>query len=326
MRYLVCLSLAHSFNLPLPLSLFLEGRPEDEEILRHLQEPSLLSLVMESALHHADVGVVTSSLRLLVHLICACRLPSTKTPQLLLSQFSSIHHSSMNILHILTSAVDGTAAADMTILLEDHFYSNLISNSTNSNTPLHIASARGNLQIVASLINHGADVNKPVRDGGTPLLLALTNGHLDTLAFLLKHGADVNRPVNGFTPLHHAIMQDKLEIVQLLIKHGANVNTMNKDHTPLIVAVLQQNQSILHHLLLNGANVNIQTSDGFTALMYAVLLGKPNLVQEILDYGHPDISIRNADGKTALTLTNNSEINQLLSKTVTPQNSQTNSS
>ncbi len=57
-------------------------------------------------------------------------------------------------------------------------------------TPLHLATYRGNLRVMVALIARGADLNAPNRLGRTPLHLAARNGCRDAVQLLLLHGAD----------------------------------------------------------------------------------------------------------------------------------------
>ncbi|XP_072361466.1 BCL-6 corepressor-like protein 1 isoform X1 [Scyliorhinus torazame] len=57
-------------------------------------------------------------------------------------------------------------------------------------TPLHEACARGWLDIVTRLLEHGADVNCSAQDGTRPIHDAVVNDHLDVVHVLLSYGAD----------------------------------------------------------------------------------------------------------------------------------------
>lgn len=58
-------------------------------------------------------------------------------------------------------------------------------------TPLHAAlQDGGDLDVVAALVRHGADVNAHRGDDWTPLMLASQEGPLDVVALLLDAGAD----------------------------------------------------------------------------------------------------------------------------------------
>ena len=75
-------------------------------------------------------------------------------------------------------------------------------------------------------------------DGSTPLHCATWKGHHNVVAALLEAGADVNA-VNqnshwGTTPLHAAAHANQATIAQLLIDHGANTKALDLDgKTPM---------------------------------------------------------------------------------------------
>ena len=58
-------------------------------------------------------------------------------------------------------------------------------------TPLFLASQRGNLHAVESLVHNGADVNACDSEGYTPLIAALIGNHRKVVEYLIKAGADV---------------------------------------------------------------------------------------------------------------------------------------
>ena len=63
--------------------------------------------------------------------------------------------------------------------------------STNSETPLHLASQNGHLKAACKLIDHGADITAQNSNGDTPLHRASYMGQVDVTRMLLEHGADV---------------------------------------------------------------------------------------------------------------------------------------
>jgi len=76
------------------------------------------------------------------------------------------------------------------------------------------------------------------RDGSTPLHCAVWKGHEDVVALLVDAGADVNAHNEndhwGTTPLHAAAHANQSVIAQLLIDHGADINARDREgRTPL---------------------------------------------------------------------------------------------
>lgn len=93
-------------------------------------------------------------------------------------------------------------------------------------SPLMLASLRGQLDLARKLIERGADVNKP---GWAPLHYAATNGHLEIMDLLLENHAyiDAESP-NGTTPLMMAAMYGSTPAVKLLLDAGADPTLRNQ--------------------------------------------------------------------------------------------------
>ena len=91
-------------------------------------------------------------------------------------------------------------------------------------TPLHLACrSNGNLELAATLLLAGADINARTSGNDTPLHYASWYGHLDTVRLLLEWGGvEVNaRDSRGDTPLGYAIRRGHSEIAALLRAKGA---------------------------------------------------------------------------------------------------------
>ena len=56
-------------------------------------------------------------------------------------------------------------------------------------TPLHMASRAGHLQIATLLVAHGADINMRNADDETPLVVAANAGQREVCSYLLEMGA-----------------------------------------------------------------------------------------------------------------------------------------
>ena len=62
------------------------------------------------------------------------------------------------------------------------------------------------------MLNHGLKVNNRDFDGATPLHLAASQGHVDVIAWLLDNGAEMTTDALGGTPLHDAAQQGQLQV------------------------------------------------------------------------------------------------------------------
>ena len=88
---------------------------------------------------------------------------------------------------------------------------------------------------VQILINHGADIAALDITQQTPLHVASSSGGVEIARLLIKHGADVNAKNEiDSTPLHLASSKEEIGAVQLLVEYGADVNAQDwSQKTPL---------------------------------------------------------------------------------------------
>ena len=101
------------------------------------------------------------------------------------------------------------------------------------------AAKRGDLAAVQTLIKKSKTLVR-VRDseGSTPLHCAAWKGHVEIVAELLDAGADINDHNQnshwGTTPLHAAAHGNQKKVAELLIARGADLTVRNLNHhTPL---------------------------------------------------------------------------------------------
>ncbi len=114
----------------------------------------------------------------------------------------------------------------------------------------------GDPEIVALLLEYGADPNETDRNGD-PLLIAV--GSPEIARLLLEHGADVNAgaPSIGWTPLHAVVGSGDRELIELYLDSGANIEAQDTNGTtPLKTAILAENLNlgIVTLLLDRGAD------------------------------------------------------------------------
>ena len=117
------------------------------------------------------------------------------------------------------------SAATVKVLLEAG-QTNVEARNGKDESPLMMASLKGNQEAVNQLIARDADINKP---GWTPLHYAATTGQVAIIKVLLEKSAfiDAQSP-NGTTPLMMAAMYGSTEAVKLLLEEGADIAMKNE--------------------------------------------------------------------------------------------------
>ncbi|KAI2720643.1 hypothetical protein CBS147332_3883 [Penicillium roqueforti] len=141
-------------------------------------------------------------------------------------------------------------------------------------SPLAIAAHEGQDDIVALLLQHGANIDILDEVGHTPLHWACEKNSLDTVRLLLSHGADIEGSGQR-TPLLSVAMKNQLQMAELLIKEGANVNARDAGgNNALRLATPAINPIPMLQLLVdNGARLDLRDDQGKTALDYALQTG-----------------------------------------------------
>jgi ankyrin repeat protein len=171
--------------------------------------------------------------------------------------------------------------------------------------PLFSAMARGHIEVMRLLLDHGADVHAKGWDGST---LLHNTGEPDFVKLLLARGADKEaRDYGGRTPLHVCAIMAWLEAAEILLEAGADVNARDcQGWTPLHYAALASRKGktfsldLTKMLLRYGADPGARDRDGNTPLHLGAS-GKTGLAAAaLLLEARPDLEDRNNEGDTLL--------------------------
>ena len=117
------------------------------------------------------------------------------------------------------------------------------------------------------------DVNALNRQGESPLMIASLKGQLDIARELIDKGADVNK--TGWTPLHYAATGGNAEIISLLLDHYAYIDAASPNGTtPLMMAAYYGTPQAVKLLLDQGADPLLKNQQGLTAIDFAHRAGR----------------------------------------------------
>ncbi|USE34550.1 ankyrin repeat domain-containing protein [Endozoicomonas sp. SCSIO W0465] len=154
-------------------------------------------------------------------------------------------------------------------------------------TALFRACHDGDLIALKQLIDRGADVNARDLNGFTALMFASMQDRRELVAFLIERGADINAVLcngdnlNGCTALMLASMNGHREVIKLLIDGDADVNAcMENGITALILASVNGHSEVIELLIDRG--VNISAAVVSNAAMLASKNGHDKVVELLL--------------------------------------------
>ena len=164
--------------------------------------------------------------------------------------------------------------------------------------PLCEAMSGGYIHIMKFLVASAANA-----EGLTPLALATIKEDENMVKSVLQAGADVNRisQQTGQTALMEAALNGCRKIAILLIEAGAGVNIVDKaGHTALMLAARKRNWRMEEVLIKAGADVDKLCAEDFTALLHCALEGNEEGVK-MLVYAATDMNRPCLKGQTALS-------------------------
>ncbi|XP_048014606.1 ankyrin repeat and SOCS box protein 15-like isoform X2 [Megalobrama amblycephala] len=172
--------------------------------------------------------------------------------------------------------------------------------------PIHRAAVQQSVQVLEMVLygSYRLRLDEETADGETPLILATQAGLVEIVRTLLEHGASPNRinsknesplllgaSVNQIYPkkwtaIHEAAKVGCIDILTLLLQHGGNVSETD-DHgvTPMGIAAEYAQAEALDILIHYGGDVNAQAPNGDSVLYDAAGSGNPDCIELLLQHG-----------------------------------------
>jgi len=171
------------------------------------------------------------------------------------------------------------------------------------------AARTGDAAAVRALLQTGAEVNAARGDGITALHLAAEHGHAEVVRTLLDAGAALERGtrIGHYTPLHLAARGGHGEVVALLLDAGADplAATTNSHATALhLAAAAVGGQRAVAALLDHGADPDArEASAGQTPLIFAAAANRAEAIAVLLNEGaDPGLTTHEVDVLRSLAL------------------------
>jgi ankyrin repeat protein len=156
-------------------------------------------------------------------------------------------------------------------------------------TPLMIAAAEGNLELLERLLEAGADWSLSNAEGQTAVTIAASRGRISILKRLEREGAEVDY---GSSKLHNQVLleavdKEDVEQVRWALQGSADPNVVDSvgELTALTSACLNGNQEIIRLLLDAGADPDHPSKEGDYPLCWAISRGHTAAVKLLLEAG-----------------------------------------
>ena len=197
----------------------------------------------------------------------------------------------------------------------------------NNFTPLISACKQGNEEMIALLLENGADINKKDYFLDISPLHMVFNENRESrfrlAMYLIEQGADINAVRKGYySPFQLALYispndsdqakQESLTLLIYLLEHDAD-RTIYHQYNPLTYAARYNNLFAVEHLIVNGYyDVDCYDLAGNTALIIAVQDDNLDMVKLLLSL-KADKSLQDSNGKTALDYANESSNHAIVS-------------
>ncbi|KAJ5970701.1 uncharacterized protein N7479_000619 [Penicillium vulpinum] len=173
----------------------------------------------------------------------------------------------------------------------------------NNRSPLLDLLRTHDLEGCRLLLQNGADPNGNIEQLEISLLaIAAHEGYDDIVALLLQYGANIEITHHaGHRALHWAAKKNRLDTARVLLSHGAEIDPLGYDNsTPLLVAAMNNRVQMAELLIKEGANVNARGQSGKTALMLSMHAKNPVPMLQLFVENGASLDLRDHGGSTVL--------------------------
>jgi len=198
----------------------------------------------------------------------------------------------------------------LSLLIQAHAQVNIQAQPTKQ-TPLHMATKKGNLEAIKLLLQAGANLYTKDNEQQTALSYAKKLGLTEIESYIIEYAKQQQQ----YALLLQAIATQDEEVIENQIKQGADMTTCDRYGNGLLHHAIRTETTphIVELLLRNGASINQQNEDLDTPLHLAIQLRNTPLIRALLHF-RPNITLKNKAGNSAKKLAEKTsrEINALL--------------
>lgn len=158
--------------------------------------------------------------------------------------------------------------------------------------PMHMASLHGDVDVL-EILSQRATIKDAVTSHVSPLSLAVANNQYQMVRYLVATGSDVNHRCTvgektGYTALHVAADEGRADIIELLLLHGADpdIRTLTESGEPdksALVLSYQRGHIDAMKVLLPRTKMELWEHRECNPLVEAAVKGQTGLWQELLN-------------------------------------------
>lgn len=163
------------------------------------------------------------------------------------------------------------------------------------------AAEDGDIRMVRRLLQLGAEINSAEVEWSA-LFAASSTNNVEICRLLVEYGANVNH-AEEMSALYAASYRGFLEICELLLEAGADVNVKNSldGDTPIMAAVLKRHVDVVVLLTRSGADLSVKTSTGHSLLYLSIVKARHEITSFFIETCGLDVNERHEiSGKRAL--------------------------